>query len=217
VPEKDSSSLNAELFPTSYTVLSAVYSRSGESVRLSLSHDEQLVLPADRYALLRVGEGSVLKRAALLELKQEELIFRTKQKAIALLERRPFTVSSLAAKLGEYLFPKEVIMTVVRELTDVGYLDDGKYGENWVISQLKRKPVGRIVLSHGLRRKGIAPPLAEKILDSVYPAGVEIEYCEKALLKLQRRKVSDKRKLFAALSRLGFAAPVVKQVLAQAH
>ncbi|HEQ71568.1 MAG TPA: hypothetical protein ENN69_03685 [Spirochaetia bacterium] len=213
MPENDSSSLNGKLFPSSYTVLSSLYSRSGTSVKLLLSSDEQLLLPAEKYALLKLREGSELSRKDLLELKRTEAIFRTKQKAVSLLERRPYTRTALFSRLEEALFPAEAIAEVMTELEILGVVDDLKYGENWVLSQLKRKPSGRLLLAQGLRRKGISREKIEQILDTAYPAEAEDDFCAKALEKLVRRKIRDRLKLTAALSRRGFSAPVVRRVI----
>jgi regulatory protein len=210
--EKGTASFNEQIFPASYTVQAATYSRAGDSVKLTLSSDETLVLPSDTYALLKIGEGGVLEREELLRLKKIEAVHIARQKGLRLLERRAFTAAQLKARLGEELFPKEVVEEVLKDFSARGYVNDEKYGEAWIAAQLKRKPQGRRLLYLGLVRKGIGRKQADRLLTEAYPQEREEEICEKLLEKLADGRGSDGARLLNALARRGFGIPLIKKV-----
>jgi SOS response regulatory protein OraA/RecX len=212
---KESDSLQEQLFPSSYTVLGAAYSRSGDSVKLSLSSEETLVLPADAYALSRLKEGSEISREELLTLKKDEAIFHAKRKALRLLERRALTAVQLKLKLAEAMVPKEIILDLLKELKERGLLNDQKYAEEWIASQLRRKPQGRRLLYVGLIRKGVPRPDAERLLAAAYPEEKEEEACQATMIKLAGRRGLDPSELLPALARRGFSPSLIKRVFAR--
>jgi regulatory protein len=212
VSKKKTDSLTDTLFPYSYTVLSAVYNRAGDSVKLALSGGESLVLPAEKYALLSLREGSTLARERLLELKKIEVFHSAKKKAIRLLEHRAYTGAQITLKLTAAKYPKEIIPEVVRELRDHGCLDDLKYAEEWVAVQLKRKPQGRGLLYAGLVRRGIDRRDAERIIGSQYPPELEKEQCELFMKKAAGRRGWEAAALLPVLARRGFGAALIRRV-----
>jgi regulatory protein len=208
----DSESLHDTLFPATYTVTAAVYSRLGESVKLTLSGEEKLVLPSDRYALMQLREGSLLSREALLELKQVEARYMARKKALQLLERRAYTGAQLKFKLSQAMYPREIIRDVLADLTERGYLDDEKYAEGWIAAQIKRKPQGRRLLFAGLARKGVNRREAERLIASAYPPEREEEQCEQFMKKLACRRGWEADNLLPAVARRGFDIALIKKV-----
>lgn len=216
MPENDSSSLNAKLFPALYTVLGVRFNRTADRVTLSLSHDEKLILPADLYTRGKIREGSTISKERLIDFKKSEELLRVKQKAVQLLEFRPLTAVILRTKLRERMYSSEAIDKVVDELTEKGFLDDQKYAENWVVSQLKKKPVGRGQLLRGLLGKGVDRKEAERLLGTVYSPEDEAGHCEKMLAKLLRMRPGlDAKKILPALARRGFGAQIIKKIYEQ--
>ncbi len=208
----DFDSLREQLLPSSYTVLNATYSRSGDSVKLSLSGDESIVLPSEKYALSGLKEGSDISREKLLELKKDEAFHAAKKKALRLLERRELTAAQIKLKLSEAMVPKEICLAVVKDLKGRGYLDDQKYGEAWITFQLKRKPQGRRLLYAGLLRKGVPREEAERLVREGYPEEREEEACEGLMRKLAGRRGLDADELFPFLARRGFSPALIKKV-----
>jgi regulatory protein len=204
--------LQEQLFPSSYTVLASTYGRAGDSVKLSLSGEETLVLPSEKYALSGLKEGSVISREALLELKKDEALHAARKKALRLIERREYTAAQLKLKLSEAMVPKEIILAVLRDLKDRGYLNDEKYAEAWIAAQLKRKPQGRRMLYVGLVRKGVSREEAERLIREAYPEEREEEACAALMRKLAGRRGLDVGELYPALARRGFSQVLIKKV-----
>ncbi len=208
----DSESLKDTLFPSHYTVVSAVYNRTGDSVKLTLSGEETLVLPAEKYALSQLREGGTLEREQLLELKKIEAFHAARKKALSLLERRAYTGARLKLKLSEAMFAENIIRQVMDNLRESGYLDDEKYGEAWIAAQIKRKPQGRLLLYAGLVRMGVPRREAERLVASGYPREVEEEQCGLFMRKLAAQRGWEADELLPALARRGFDITLIKRV-----
>jgi len=208
----EADSLNDTLFPSVYTVLSAVYSRTGDSVKISLSGEETLVLPAEGYALSQLREGSELSRDELLKFKRVEAAFLARKKAVRLLDQRAYTAAQLKRKLAEAMYPAAVIKEVIDDLAARGFLDDRKYAEGWIASQIRRKPQGRRLLYMGLVRKGVARREAEQLIAAGYPAAQEEEQCRICMKKFAARRGWEAESLLPAVARRGFEMSLIKKV-----
>ncbi|MBN2353331.1 MAG: regulatory protein RecX [Spirochaetales bacterium] len=209
---EESESLHEQLFPSTYTVLGASYSRAGDSVKLSLSHEETLVLPAEKYALSGLKEGSDLTRDNLLNLKKDETVHTARKRALKALERREYTASQLKRKLSEAMFPKEIIAAVLKDLRERGYLSDEKYARAWIESQLKRKRQGRRLLFNGLVQKGVSREEAERSIGEAYTEDQEEAACEALMRKLASRRGFIFGELFPFMARRGFSPSLIKEV-----
>ncbi len=209
---RDIDNLKDTLFPSTYTVTAVTYSRSGDSVKLTLSGDEHLVLPSGKYALMNLREGSDFSREELQNLKKAEAAFTALKKALGLLERRAYTGAQLKLKLVEAMFPTEIIRDVIRDLTERGYLDDVKYAQAWIASQIRRKPQGRRLLYAGLVRKGVNRHDAEKMIADGYSAAEEEAQCEICLKKFATRRGWDAEELWPAVVRRGFDMTLIRKV-----
>ncbi len=209
---KEPKSLQDQLFPSDYTVLGASYSRTGDSVKLALSGEETLVLPAEKYALSRLKEGSVLTRDELLSLKKDEAVYTARRRALKLIERREYTAAQLKRKLSEAMFPREIVDSVIEDLKGRGYLNDGKYARAWIESQLKRKQQGRRLLLHGLIRKGVSREEAERTIGELFGDDREEAACEAFMRKLAARRGRLSEELFPAVARRGFDPTLIRQV-----
>lgn len=105
-----------------------------------------------------------------------------------------------------------MIVAVLKDLTSRGYLDDEKYAEAWIESQLKRKPQGRRLLLVGLRRKGVGREEAERLVGTAYSKDREEEACASFMWKVAARRGLETDELFPVMARRGFSLPMIKKV-----
>jgi regulatory protein len=209
---RDIDNLKDTLFPSVYTVTAVTYSRSGDSVKLTLSGDEQLVLSSEKYALMNLREGCEIPREELLKLKKAEAAFAARKKSLTLLERRAYTGAQLKMKLTEAMFPAEIIRDVIKDLTERGFLDDVQYAQAWIASQIRRKPQGRRLLYAGLVRKGVNRHDAEKMITDGYAPAEEEAQCEICLKKFAARRGWEAEELLPAVARRGFDMTLIRKV-----
>jgi regulatory protein len=105
------------------------------------------------------------------------------------------------------------------EMVRVGLLDDRKYAEAVVRSQLSRKPAGRRYLLARLRTKGVPGEIAEDVVAAALDERDELDDA----MDLARRKLrtyrpdldpgAARRRLMGVLARRGFDADTTRRVV----
>lgn len=137
---------------------------------------------------------------------------RARDYAYRILSYRGRSESELAQRLQSKEFEPSVVKDVLNHLRAYGYIDDLSLAREWVRQRLANRPMGRILLTHELRRKGIDAGDVELAL-SGFGNDEELD----AALTLARKKIKrqglgyrDKLPLF--LHRRGFSASMVRQV-----
>jgi regulatory protein len=134
-----------------------------------------------------------------------------KGKALRLLARREHSRAELAKKLSGEAGRNE-IDAVLDRLQQAGLLSDARFAESLVAARGARFGAAR--LRHDLRSKGVA----EEIIDSALPAGIEEELARAR--EVWRRKFgaqpvdrADYARQARFLQSRGFAAEIVRKVL----
>lgn len=84
--------------------------------------------------------------------------------AAALLASRPWSIHDLRHRLTTLGYQATLVDTVIKRLTDLGYLDDQRYAAAWVASRDRSRPRGAVALRRELQRRGIEPALVEAAL-----------------------------------------------------
>ena len=119
------------------------------------------------------------------------------QKALGLISRHRYTVLKLKEKLVSY-YEKQIekgelppvsktekdqeIKKVLPRLKELRYLDDTQYSKDFITTRTELKPKGRFMLQRELRKKGIHPDLAKRILEET-----EIDENANAIKALEKR------------------------------
>lgn len=104
----------------------------------------------NRYGL---REGEEFSEEAYGELVREVLIPRGRRRILHLLEAMNRTEAMLRQKLKEGFLPDEVIEDAIAYAKKFHYIDDERYLQNYLASQLKKKSSRQVAME--LERKGI--------------------------------------------------------------
>ena len=139
-------------------------------------------------------------------------------KSLKLISLYPRSEKEIRNKLVDKNFEEEVINQVVLELKETEYIDDKKYAQLFIESQLKKRPCGRRICRIKLAEKGINESIVEEMLEPVYPQEKEIEYArDVANKKLAILSKPTKKKTGQALARFlearGFSGDVVWRIM----
>ncbi len=100
-----------------------------------------------------IEEDRELEDALVDEIYQTILYKRAKERALFLLERRPYSIADLTMKLKRNRYPVTVIDQVIAFLKKYHYLDDASYAEMYVNSYASNK--SRKQMTYDLLKKGI--------------------------------------------------------------
>lgn len=160
-----------------------------------------------------VIENSELDEELISSIKTEIIRKRAKERALYLLEKRPFTSYMIKNKLKESDYPEDVMQEVIIFLEKYGYLDDEAYFHMYLDAYKRKKSKKQIICE--LITKGIDKEIINHGFESSDYS--EQESCYKQLEHYIRGKdIQDKKmkqKVFQYLYRKGFSTGVIKKSL----
>lgn len=169
--------------------------------------------------LLQVEEGMELPEKIYEEILEKIILYRAKQKALALLEAQDRTRMELRNKLSEAGYREDIIDQTIAYIDSYGYLDDERYASNYI--RFRKHQKSKLVLQMELSRKGISKEILESIFENEYQEDEsedpEITAIKKIITKknIDTKNLSweEKQKLVASLYRKGFALDKINHIL----
>ncbi len=112
--------------------------------------------------------------------------------ALALLARAPHSRAGLRLKLLRRGHGEEAILAALQRAEEMGYLDDGRFAEEWVLLRLDRHPQGRPALVADLRERGVPRETAEGVVARIVTDAVEEEAFLRALRRASKAGSTDR-------------------------
>lgn len=152
------------------------------------------------------------------DLDQEESR-QARDHALRYLTYRARSRGELTRRLTEQGYGPGAVARTVQWLDQAGYLNDGEFSEQWVAERVRTKRYGRLRIAAELAAKDIPPERISELLDEYCPESGERA---RATALARRRlaglkgleRVAQGRRLAPYLSRKGYAANVVRSVVA---
>ena len=135
-----------------------------------------------------------------------------------MVSRRALTRKELIFRLTRKGASAESAAQIADDFTALGYINDALVAEDFTRHGRENRLVGRILLQHEMRQKGIASELIDTTLDEAYPIGAEISAAHRFAerkLRLIRNDPPMKqiRKMADALNRRGFSGGTIEAVI----
>ena len=191
----------------------AVERRRRSLYRLSFEESDPVEVDVRTFDESPYKEGAAITAEQLQSLLATSQYNRARERALYLLGLRDYACKELEQKLLTEA-PPEVAAAVVERLREVGLLDDERYAARLArsLSEVKHYPRRRI--EQELRRRGIAPLVAQVAAEEV-----DGEDYEQALALLQKKyynKLNDpdsRRRVIAALARRGFSYGAIRRAM----
>lgn len=147
----------------------------------------------------------------------EEQKTKALNKAVKLLGHRSRSTAELTARLQKANFDPAVVDETIDHLTNLGYLDDRKFAESWLLNRVNISYFGQNRIRQELRAKGVDNETIEAVLIDLYPEESDfnraLELAQKQLVHYRGLDVlSRRRRLAGYLTRRGYPTPIVKKV-----
>ncbi len=111
--------------------------------------------------------------------------------ALRVLGVRAHSIGELREKLLRRAECAEDVAPLLAKLKEYGYLDDRRFAESYSTARLENQGLGKSRVLSDLRRKRIAPKLAEEAVHSVYGGTDEVALIEDYLRRRYRGKALD--------------------------
>lgn len=183
--------------------------------RVWLDGEPAFVLYKGELSRYSIREGEEIPPDTVEKIEKEIVLKRAKLYAMHLLEDMDRTESGLREKLRRAMYPEKAVDGAVEYVRSFGYLDDGRFAENFVRSRknLKSRKEIRVLLA----QKGVASEQIDEAFEVCYGDGDEQE-AVRALLRKKRFQPEEAdgekmRKIYAYLARKGFGYETVRQVI----
>lgn len=128
----------------------------GKSKKYKVFGDEQFLFSLYKNELKHYGiiEYTEIEDTIIEEIRNELVFYRAKERALYLLERKPFSVSMMKDKLFNNEYSQDIIERVILFLEEYHYLDDERYIRMYVESYSSRKSKKQIICD--LLKKGLS-------------------------------------------------------------
>lgn len=167
-------------------VLLAVARREG-GVTVTLSGGETLELAPDALPAGLPSPGRAVPPDVLAQLRAAADRKAIAKRVFALLDRRPWTLGRLRARLAADGYPEPAVVAVLARFAAEGLIDDRRFAEAFVRDALRRKPVGRQWLRARLAAQAVPAADVEAALAALLPLPRERELALLAAAERWRR------------------------------
>lgn len=202
--------------------ITAIETQQKDASRVSIYIESTFAFGTSAEIAVREGlhVGRVLSAAEQSRIQAEERMGQARLRALNYISQRPRTAMQVRQKLLRDEFDEDVCDAVVHRLRELGYVDDRALAYRYAETRLSRR-YGPIRVVQELRRRGIAPALAEEAVDA---AGDDVLVLEGAIgaarsrlprLHAEADPRKRKKKLYDFLMRRGYAADVIWKTIGQ--
>lgn len=146
--------------------------------------------------------------------------------ALRYLSRASRSTSEVESRLKEKGIKDDSIKETLQYLTELGYLSDETFANQWAASKIKSRLWGKNRIIHGLKQKGISEEIIKRIIDDL---GInELDTAKLALIKWLKNKeqpesssgqekLRQKAGAYRHLHAKGFSADVIYDVLKKSY
>lgn len=134
--------------------------------RVFFLYEEPIVLYNGEIRRFHIEAGRELEEKVFLQIQEEILKKRVKERALYLLKSMDRTEEEIRSKLKKGYYNTELIDYAVGFLKEYGYIDDRRYAENYIRTYAGKK--SRKNIQQGLYLKGISKETAEQAFETCY-------------------------------------------------
>ena len=209
--------------------------RKRDGVRVHVDGQDPLELALEVVERSGIREGIELGSAEVARLREDDTKWRLRQAALRLLSYRSRTERELRVRLRAKGFPPALVEWCLHRLREQELLDDQAFASAHVRHRIRLRPRGRSKLREELRRKGVVAHVADEAIteafleeetsDETLAREVALKWVErggrvvaKALTaaRFSEERERTRRRLYAFLSRRGFAPDAIRSAFAAA-
>lgn len=204
-------------------------SQKKDSSRVNMYIDDEFFcgLSLDSVSKFNIYDGKEIDAEELEEILFEELKSRFSQRALSYVSKTIKTEFQLRRYLRTLSIKKRgtwykdiekeqlgrIFNEVIEKLNEYGYINDEQFAEQFILSRIKNKPRGKIILVSELMSKGVNKEIAREKVDEL----VEDEY--EVLKRTYEKKFKEEnitirdRKKIDFLKRKGFSWDLIEKLI----
>jgi len=197
--------------------LRVIARRSATRVVVELDDNQALEIDPDIAVGHGLKTGAPISDELVERLRYEDELLRARRRLTRYLALRVKSVADARLYLEKAGFAEAVVAAAIDDAIERDLLDDRRFAERYVRTKLKTSPVGPLRLLADLLSHGIAPALAEEVLQPQFDLTWQREAAEALALKRRKRKPAsdenaERKRLFDWLRQRGFENEVARGV-----
>lgn len=147
------------------------------------------------------------------EICQSVIYKRARERALYLLERRPYSVSELRDKLTRNRYPEQIVEQVIAFLEKYGYLDDAEYARMYMNTYISKRSFKQ--MSFELLRKGVSKDMIDACIEELDVT--EQDGFTRQFLRYTKgkdlRDYTVRQKVFRYFYSKGYAASMIEEAV----
>lgn len=163
--------------------------------------------------------GMQLSETQVQHLMQDEGVLKARSSALHFLTYASRTEHQVRERLAKQKFHRRIIHQVIRELYDLGYIDDRKYAMEYAEARFKNKGYGPDRIRRELISDGVSHQCVEAAIDQNSSEELLQEraktLAERFLVRVHGTYPEKRKKLTAYLVRRGYEYIMAKQLVSE--
>lgn len=193
--------------------------RKGNNVFVSFNKGDIISVPYDVFLKNYLHVDDELTEKQINNIVEESTLYRIKQSSFRYLTGRNHSKYELKLKLQKKQYNVALILKVLKDLEQQGFVDDEKFANEYYNSLLNRKK-GPLQIKANLGKKGVSREIIEAVTsnredDKIYLNNALI-IAEKKVTLLKKRNLDSikiKQKLFQFLASRGFTTNIIFETI----
>ena len=153
-----------------------------------IDNKQEFVLPLKRIDALNLTIDKVIEQETLDYILKYEVYAAAKNSAVKFLSLKLRTSYEVKEKLSEFGYEENTISQVIKDLTEIDYINDYKYASKYISEKTKLKPKSIKLLEMELENKGIPNDIINSVIEELNPDDDQIAM---ELLKKRYYKYSE--------------------------
>ncbi|MDF2540004.1 MAG: hypothetical protein K0S76_3025 [Herbinix sp.] len=203
-------------------IISSITETKDNKVKVFIDNEYAFWLYRKDLKRYQLEEGNDISDMVYHEILEDIVLYRAKQKALAILKYMDRTKYELNSKLKDAGYTDPIIELVMDYVTGYGYINDERFASSYVKNRMNTK--SKMIIKMELIRKGIDKDLIGDAITSEYriedlnsSEDPELSAIKKAILKKGKDLVNlsydEKQKLVGNLYRKGFDIDKIHKVI----
>lgn len=194
--------------------------RDKDSVIVYLDNKEKLLLSLDTLIKRTLCKGKEISAEELNSLREENAKYSASLTALRLLARRGHSIGELRDKLRQRKFNKQIIDSVIQELSESGYLNDLDFAYKFSSELLNYRNLGENAIKMELIKKKIPRQIIDTVISEFITDDKEKEniiiLAKKKFSIISKSEVSKKKikiKLYNYLTSKGYKTELIIETI----
>ena len=160
-----------------------------------------------------IAEDGDISDNLVEEICQSVIYKRARERALYLLERRPYSISELRGRLARNRYPEQIMEQVIAFLEKYGYLDDAEYARMYMNTYISKRSFKQ--MSFELLRKGVSKDIIDACIEEL--DATELDGFTRQFLRYTKGKdlqdYTVRQKVFRYFYSKGYAASMIEEAV----